>query len=1156
MSKFVHLHNHSHFSLQDAACTIDGLVKAAKKYEMPAVALTDHGVLYGIPSFYKAAKKEHIKPIIGMEAYIVLDGSRLSRGKGDDPTRAKKKPYNHLILIAKNNVGYKNLLKLSSIGFTEGFYYRPRIDVETLKKYAEGIICTTACLGGIIPPFLVNNDYEKAKSVATEFQEIFGDDFYLEIQDHKLEGEDVVLQKMPQLAKDLNIKMVATNDCHYINLEDSISHNILLLMSDKTGDVDHKKLRYGTDQIYFKSPEEMKNLFQSYEGALDNTFEIAEKTDIDLDSKTYYFPEFPIPIESKAKTREDYLEELASIGLKKRYTEITPEIKERFDFELKTINEMGFAGYFLVVQDFINAAKSRKIPVGPGRGSAAGSIVSYALGITNIDPLLFNLLFERFLNPARKTMPDIDIDFADDQRGEVIEYVREKYGADCVSQIVTFNTLGSRQVLRDVARVLKISIPVVNTVTKFIPSTFGKAHSIEDALKEVAELDWVKKSKDPLILDWIKYSKSLEGMNRNISKHAAGVVIAPAEVSSFVPLASTGNGEDRDVVTQYNMKELEEFGLLKMDFLGLRTLSIIRDAIILIKKHHDVDIDIDAIPVDDKKTFQLFWKGQTTGIFQFESAPMREYLRKLRPTSIADLSAMNALYRPGPMKFIDDFIDRKFGRKQISYQHPSLEQILKETYGVIVYQEQVIQIANIVAGMSLAEADNLRRAMGKKDMATALKSKEMFLDGAVKNQVPRKAAEEIFDTILEFANYGFNKSHSVAYSYVAYQTAYLKAHYTAEFLAANLTNEFGNKDKVTMLLDECRKMHIDVLPPDINSPTTFFDVESGKIRFGLSAIKNVGVGAVEELIKKRYAENKSFTSMFDVCSSIDTRTINKRTLEGLILAGAFDSLNNNRRQLFESVEAALQFGGNFQYMKESSQNSLFGDMSDTVSAIEPDLAPVPDWTEAERLAKEREVIGCYITDHPLRKYELEYRSFSDVHFGEISSEAKYPQTVKACGVVTSIKLKMDSKKKQMAFFSLDDLSGSCECLMFASTYEKYGQLIQSEACILVVAAPESSGDSVKLHVTEVIALENVRGRMTKFLKLYIDKERVTPDKLDEVKAMLAKHRGDVIVVVEIPNGGAKNSVFILREYKIKISPMFLRDAYNLLGEEAVTIIPK
>ena len=1154
MSEFIHLHNHTHYSLQDAACTVATLVDAAKRNNMSAVALTDHGVLYGIPEFYRKATDKGIKPIIGMEAYIVTDGSRFDKARIDDVTKKKKKPYQHLILIAKNLTGYHNLLKLSSIGFLEGFYYRPRIDLETLRKYSEGIICSSACLGGVVSVHLVNNDYEKARSVANTYYEIFGDDFYLEMQDHNLADDKAVLEGMPKLSKELGIKLLATNDCHYVNKEDSIAHNIMLLFSDKTGEVDHHKLRYGTDQIYFKSSAEMIELLGKYPGAIENTLEIAEKVDLKLDFKQYHFPQFPIPPTSKAKNLDEYFVELAEEGLKTRYKEITPEIRERFDFEIKTIKEMGFSGYFLVVQDFINAAKARKIPVGPGRGSAAGSIVAYALAITNIDPLPYNLLFERFLNPARKSMPDIDVDFADDQRGEVIDYVKEKYGSECVAQIVTFSRLATKQVLRDVGRVLKIPIPTVNKITKFIPSKFGKVYSIEESLKEVAELKWVNTSTDPQIKELIKYAKVLEGMNRNTSKHAAGVVIAPSDVSKYVPLASTSGQED--IVTQFNMKELEDAGLLKMDFLGLRTLTIIRDAVDLIKEQHGVEIDIDNIPIDDAKTYQLFWKGQTTGVFQFESAPMREHLKKLKPTTISDLSAMNALYRPGPMEFIDDFIDRKFGRKEIEYLHPLLEPILKETNGIIVYQEQVIQIANRVGGMSLAEADLLRRAMGKKDLEAMKKQKEKFVHGAVGNGIPEKAATAIFEAIDKFANYGFNKSHAVAYSVVAYQTAYLKAHYAPEFLAANLTNEFGNKEKVTVLLEDCRKLHIDVLSPDVNNPTRFFNVEKGKIRFGLSAIKNVGVGAVEELKAKRKLLGRDFTSLFDLTANTDTRTINKRTLEGLILAGGFDNIIRNRRALFDSVEEALTFGGRTQQLQQSSHDSLFGEESDAMTIPEPTLPEVEDWSEAERLAKEREVVGFYITDHPMRKYELEYESFANIHLGELDEGAELPHLVRCCGVITEFRTKIDSKGKTMAFFTIDDLSGSCECLMFGSSFEKFGQHLHSEAAVMVLGQPESSGDAVKLQIEEVIPIEACLDRFTKYFKIIIDKEHHPVNVLQSIQKIAQKHRGSVPIVVEVLNPVSLSDVYMLKNLRVKLTNELFKEMTKLLGENSIVLMPK
>ena len=1151
MSDFIHLHNHSHYSLQDGACTVEDLIHAAQKNGMHAVALTDHGVMFGVGEFYKMAKKAGIKPIIGMEAYIVIDGTRFDR-KGDDPDypKRKAKPYNHLLLLAKNETGYKNLIKLSTIGYTEGFYYRPRIDFEMLAKYSEGLICTSACPAGPIATPLINDDYAKARSTAIRLKELFDDDFYLEIQDHGMEVERPVLEGMPKLARDLGIKLVATNDIHYIEKDHSVAHNILIHLGDKTGTVDYKELRYGTDQIYFKSADEMKKLFKSFNGAIENTIEIEQKINLQLDFSGHQFPQFPIPSDSKANNLEEYLAKLSEERLEQKFKIITPEIEERFKFELKVINEMGYAGYFLVVQDFINAAKARGIPVGPGRGSAAGSIIAYVLGITNVDPLKYNLLFERFLNPARKTMPDIDVDFADDQRGEVITYVKEKYGEKSVAQIITFNRLSSRAVLKDVARVLKISIPTVEKITKWIPSKFGRVYDLDQALSEVPELSWVNKSDDPQIQELIKYARILEGMNRNASKHAAGVVITPGEVSDFVPLATYG--DDNSIVTQFNMKDLEEAGLLKMDFLGLRTLSIIRDTLELVKQTRKLEIDIDNIPIDDPKTYEMFSKGQTTAVFQFESAPMREYLKKLKPTSINDLAAMNALYRPGPMEFIDDFISRKHGRKQIIYLHPILEPILKETNGIIVYQEQVIQIANKVGNMSLAEADLLRRAMGKKDLKSMSEQKEKFLEGAIKNQISKKVAEEIFEAIDKFANYGFNKSHAVAYSIVAYQTAYLKAHYLEEFLAANLSNEYGNTDKVTNLLEDCRKLNVKVMPPDINNPTVKFNVKNKKIIFGMSAIKNVGVNAVEEIKLAHQKLGRSFKSIYDFCSNVDTRVVNKRALEGLVLSGAFDLCGGSRAQNFLAVEEALSFGGKAQSVKNSHTDSLFGGDSDAMHIHEPKLPEISPWEAKHRLAKEREVLGFYLTDHPLRKYEIEYRSFATVHLGETETY-NYTESVRACGVVTEVRTKIDKRGNQMVFFKLDDFSGSCECLMFSKVYKTCEDLIIPESTILVAGRLESSGDAVKLHVDEALSLDDVKQKLTKRIGLIVDNSIHDSSKISEIKKLMEEYEGSMPVLVCLREEGINREFHI--NYKIAFNSEFIPKIKKLLGEESVIYFP-
>ncbi|GAB4291630.1 MAG: DNA polymerase III subunit alpha [Ignavibacteriaceae bacterium] len=1152
MSDFIHLHNHSHYSLQDGACTVDDLIAAAKNNGMKSVALTDHGVMYGISEFYRKAKKEGIKPIVGMEAYVVAEGSRFDKSKPEDSNgRRKSKHYHHLLLLAKNEQGYKNLSRLSTLGHTEGFYYKPRIDLELIKQYRDGLICTSACASGVVSVHLINKDYETARKTALIYKEIFGDDFYLEIQNHHMEMEKAVLEGMPKLAKELDIRLVATNDCHYIEKDHSTAHNILLLLSDKTG-ADYRQLRYGTDQIYFKTAAEMKQLFKNHPEAIESTLEIDDKINLELDFSLHHFPTFPIPQEAGTDKPEIYFERLARERLSKKFPELTAEVEERFNFELKTINEMGFAGYFLIVQDFINAAKKMNIPVGPGRGSVAGSLVAYVLGITKINPLEHKLLFERFLNPERRSMPDIDVDFSDDKRSEVIEYVKKKYGNNSVSQIITFNRLSSKAVIRDVARVLKIPIQTVNKITKYIPSKFGKVYTIDQALNEVPELKWVRQSDDPQIKDLIRYARILEGMNRNASKHAAGIVITPSEVSNYVPLANAVS--QNDIVTQYNMKEIENSGLLKMDFLGLRTLTIIRDTIDLIEKNHDVKIEIDDIPFNDEKTFQLFSKGQTTGIFQFESAPMREYLKRLKPTSLSDLCAMNALYRPGPMDFIDEFIERKSGKKNVEYLHPVLEPILKETYGIIVYQEQVIQIANKVAGLSLAEADILRRAMGKKDLAAMKQQKEKFIQGAVKNNIDKSIAQSIFEAIDKFANYGFNKSHAVAYSYIAYQTAYLKAYYPAEFLAANLKNEFGNSDKVTRFLEDCRKLKIQVLPPDVNNPAVYFDVEGGVIRFGMSAIKNVGIVAVEEIIRARKNAGRNFTSIFDFCTKVDTRVVNKRVLEGLVLAGAFDSVDKNRARTYNVIESALDFGHKVQNSKLLSSESLFGEIQEEIIVNEPSPPDTEDWSMKEKLAREREVTGYYISGHPLRKYETLYYAFANIKLGEtehLDDEAE----VSACGVITELKTKIDKSGNTMAFFKLDDFYGSCECIMFSKIYEQCGVHLKTEEVVLINGRLESSGDSVKLHVENLIPIEQARNEICESVSIIIDRKSTPPECIDKLNNIISENEGRIPLFIHLAENGSNERLFELPK-RISLNDDFIGEVCKLLGNEALRIYRK
>jgi DNA polymerase-3 subunit alpha len=1151
MSDFIHLHNHSHYSLQDGACRVEDLIDAAVKNNMHAVALTDHGVMYGVLQFYKKAVKAGIKPIIGMEAYVDFEKSRFEKKADITDGRKRSKHYNHLLLLAKNEVGYKNLMKISTIGHTEGFYYKPRIDWEILSKYKDGLVCTSACPAGPISTPLINHEWDKAKDTAIKLKELFGEDFYLEIQDHGMDIEKPILEGMPKLASELGIKLVATNDTHYIEKEHAISHNILIMLGDKSGNSNYEELRYGTDQIYFKSADEMKKIFGKYKGAIENTLEIEEKINLKLEFKGHYYPVFPIPKDSKAKTLEEYLTQLAYEGLHRRFKKITREIEDRMKYELDVIIKMGYAGYFLIVQDFINASRKRGIPVGPGRGSAAGSLIAYALGITNVNPLEYDLLFERFLNPERKSMPDIDVDFADDKRAEVISYVKEKYGENSVAQIITFNRLSSKQVIRDVARVLKIPIPQVENITKYIPSKFGKVYTIDQALKEVPELKWLNNTDDPMMQELIRHAKILEGMNRNASKHAAGVVITPGDVSDYVPLAIYGDQGETATVTQFNMKDLEDAGLLKMDFLGLDTLSIIRDTIDLVKQNRGIEIDIENIPIDDEKTFELFGKGQTTAVFQFESAPMREYLRKLKPNSIKDLAAMNALYRPGPMDYIDDFIDRKHGRKEIKYLHPVLEPILKETYGIIVYQEQVIQIANKVAGMSLAEADLLRRAMGKKDLQAMKEQRDKFIKGAVENNIDKNIAEEIFEAIDKFANYGFNKSHAVAYSIVAYQTAYLKAHFLEEFLAANLSNKFDNTDKITIYLDDCRKLGVEVMPPDINHPTVNFQVKDKKIIFGMAAIKNVGVQAVEEIKRAHESLGRDFTSIYDFCSHVDTRIVNKRAIEGLVLAGAFDSLGGTRAQHFAAIEEAIDIGAKIKTARESHSSSLFAEATEEFTYEEPRLPDVEPWDSKERLSKERQVLGFYLSDHPLNKYDIEYRSFATFHL-DAEPNTIPSDIVRACGVITNVNIKTDKNGNQMAFFRLDDYYGSCECIMFSKAFREYGKLIESESTVIIIGKAESSGDAVKLRVEEVYDLAEARNKLTKRLGIILSSKTHDETTVDKLHNLFDKYGGGIPVMIRIKDNGNHTDYII--DYQIELNDELIEELVKLLGGENIIYI--
>ena len=927
--KFVHLHVHTEYSLLDGASRIDNLVKKAKELNMPAIAITDHGSMYGVIDFYKSAKKHGIKPIIGCEVYIA------PKSRHEKSAVEGESSY-HLILLAENQQGYQNLIALVSKAYSEGFYYKPRVDKELLRQHNEGLICLSACIAGEIPQYLLKGNKEKAENVVQEYIDIFGkDNFFIEIQDHGLPEQKSTNPILAEFAQKYQIGLVATNDLHYINKDDSEFHDVLLcIQTGKTVD-DEYRMRFPNNQFYLKSPDEMKLLFGKYQEALSNTVKIAQRCNVEFVFGHLHLPEFPMP---EGKTDNEYLCQLCQERIFKRFKEDNNEIRDRLNFELNVIAKMGYASYFLIVWDFINYAKENNIAVGPGRGSAAGSIVAYLLGITNIDPLKYGLLFERFLNPERVTMPDIDIDFCYVKRAKVIEYVAKRYGDDHVAQIITFGTMAAKAAIRDVGRALNMPYSDVDKVAKMISNELGI--TIDKALKNNQELSDAYES-DGNVKKLVDLARQVEGLPRHASTHAAGVVIAKNPLNTYVPLQNNAN--DGFLITQYDKDRVEELGLLKMDLLGLRTLTVISDALELIKQNNGISIDIDEIDLNDVKTGEMLAVGDTAGVFQMESTGMTALVKELKPECFADLIPLVALYRPGPLGsgMVADFIDGRHKRKVVSYLHPLLEPILEDTFGVILYQEQVMQIASVLGGFSLGQADLLRRAMGKKKHDVLEAQKETFLEGAMAKGLDKKLAEEIFELMAHFADYGFNKSHSAAYALVAYQTAYLKAHYPQEFMAAMLSSVMGTNDKIGFYIERCKYMGIDVLPPDVNASLASFSVDENAIRFGLAAVKNVGENAIVNLINARQ-DKGAFTSLVDFCTKVDMRVVNKRVIESLIKCGAFDSFGNKRSQLFNILEKAVEVAAQKQKDELTGQLGLFGEV-EMQQVDDISLPNIPEW---------------------------------------------------------------------------------------------------------------------------------------------------------------------------------------------------------------------
>ena len=1072
MSNFVHLHVHSEYSLLDGMSRIKDLPKRAKELGMDAIALTDHGVMYGAVEFYKECKKNDVKPIIGCEVYV-------ARRTRFDKEASIDAGYNHLILLVKNKKGYQNLIKLVSLSFVEGFYYKPRIDKEILEKYSEGLVCLSACLAGELPQAIIQNDMEKAEKIALWYKNLFKDDYYIEIQNNGLREQVMVNQKLIELARKLNIPLVGTNDAHYLKKEDAYNHEVLLCIQTGKKMSDEDRMRFETDEFYIKSKEEMSEYFENIPEAVSNTVKIAEKCNYDFEFGVTKLPNYDVPEEFD--THLDYFVKLCNDGFKNRYGENpSKELRDRLEYEISIINKMGYVDYFLIVWDFINYAKSVGIPVGPGRGSGAGSMAAYCIGITDIDPIKYNLIFERFLNPERISMPDFDVDFCYERRQEVIDYVGRKYGIDHVSQIITFGTMAARMVIRDVGRVLDFPYSETDKLAKMIPM---EVHiTIQKALEQNREFkEWY--DSDPNVKQLIDIAIALEGLPRQASTHACGVVITKDPVDTYVPLYLN----DGNVSTQYTMTLLEELGLLKMDFLGLRTLTVISDCIKLVKQTRGIDVEFDK-DMNDQNVYKQWAEGNTCGIFQFESAGMTNFMKELKPDCLEDIIAGVSLYRPGPMDQIPRYIKGKRHPGHNEYTHPVLEPILNVTYGCMVYQEQVMQIVRDLAGYSLGRADLVRRAMGKKKLDVMAKEREYFIHGQVdengnivvpgciRNGIDEASANKIFDEMAEFAKYAFNKSHAAAYSVVSYRTAYLKYYYPAEFMAATLNSFLGNLDKVPVYIDECRRLNIDILKPNINKSFTKFTVQDGKIRFGMGSIKNVGVAAVNNIVSER-DKNGDFKSFTDFCERIKDENVNKKCIESLIKAGCFDDMGQTRNTLLASFEGILDTINNQNRNSLANQVTMFDIVSnDATDEIKYNYIVLDELDKKELLSQEKEMLGIYISGHPLdsiresiiKNTNINSLDLKKIGDNEEESNFKDGQNVKYAGTITSVKKKYTKKNTIMAFVTVEDLYGSAEIIIFDSVYNRVSNILIEDNIILVEGRLSIKEDDVaKIVVRDI-----------------------------------------------------------------------------------------
>jgi DNA polymerase-3 subunit alpha len=1155
MSEFVHLHLHTDYSLLDGACDVEKLIARVKGIGQKAVAMTDHGNIFGAVHFVDAAQKAGIKPIVGCELYICKKDDHRAPPEGDT--------YNHLLVLAENEQGYENLIKITSEASLNGFYYKPRVSKKFLAEHSQGLIGLSGCLAGEVCEHLLAGKYDAARDAAAFYRDLFGkESFFLEIQDQGLPEEHRIHADLFRLEKELGLPMVATNDSHYLCEDDAHAQDVLVCVQTGKSIHDENRLKFHGNQFFVKSSDEMGRVFSGRPDVLARTLAIAERCNFKLNKIKDPFPEFQVPA---GYTLDSYFEHVAREGFARRWPSLSAQeaagklkksradYEQRLSQEIAIIQQMKFSGYFLIVWDFIRYARENKIPVGPGRGSAAGALVAYAMNITDIDPLQNELLFERFLNPERVSLPDIDIDFCMNRRGEVINYVTQKYGRDNVAQIITFGTMAARAAIKDVGRAMDIPYTDVDRIAKMVPATLDI--TLDKALDDSPPLQQAYEN-EIQVRELIDTARKLEGLVRNSGVHAAGVVISPKPLTELVPLHKTKNDE---IVTAYDMKAVEKMGLLKMDFLGLTTLTILDDALKLIAQRGEA-IDLDTVPLDDAATYErVFHTGLTSGIFQFESGGMTDVLRRYKPSSVGDLTALNALYRPGPIQggMIDDFIERKWGRRKVEYELPELEQILKETLGVIVYQEQVMQIANLLAGYSLGEADLLRRAMGKKIAAEMAAQRERFVKGAVERGFPEKKIVKIFDLMEQFAGYGFNKSHSAAYALLAYHTAYLKTHYPVEFMAALLTSQTGNTDNVVKYINECREMGIPVEPPDINVSDAYFTPHDNAIRFGLAAVKNVGRNAIESITSAR-KETGRFHSIFEFCEKVDLRLLNRRVLESLIKSGAMDAFGN-RAQLMAVLDKAMERGQKTQRDAELGQHGLFGVFADAAqNGAESDRLPdVPDWDEHQRLASEKEVLGFFITGHPLEKYreKLEdFRALTAEAIGAMTSGTGRDE-VYTGGIISNLRVMKSRKGDLYAQAALEDMTGSVDAIVFPEAYKRLQAILKQEIPMLVRCSIRvEEGANPKIAISQMTPLEEAKPKLPRSIRIRVPLETATPATVDALHSICRERQGEAKVLFDVERGGDFMVVMEADGYNVCPDRSFITRVEELCGRGAVRIV--